>query len=53
MRVIVACLLAVFLSACDGGLWNNPYPASDDGKSIFYTAFTERPINVFQEVNHA
>ena len=43
MRVIVACLLAVLLSACDGGLWNNPYPASDEGKSIFYTAFTERP----------
>lgn len=43
MRVIVACLLGVLLSACDGGLWNNPYPASDEGKSIFYTAFTERP----------
>jgi ABC-type oligopeptide transport system substrate-binding subunit len=43
MRVIVACLLAVLLSACNGGLWNNPYPASDEGKSIFYTAFTERP----------
>jgi oligopeptide transport system substrate-binding protein len=43
MRVIYASLLAVLLSACDGGLWNNPYPASDAGKSIFYTAFTERP----------
>jgi len=35
--------MAVMLSACDGGLWNNPYPAADAGKSIFYTAFTERP----------
>jgi oligopeptide transport system substrate-binding protein len=43
MRVIVACLLAALLSACDGGLLNNPYPATDEGKSIFYTAFTERP----------
>lgn len=43
MRVIFALLLAVLLSACDGGLWNNPYSASDAGKSIFYTAFTERP----------
>ena len=43
MRVIFASLLALSLSACDGGLWNNPYPAADDGKSIFYTAFTERP----------
>jgi oligopeptide transport system substrate-binding protein len=43
MRIIFASLLVVLLSACDGGLWNNPYPAADDGKSIFYTAFTERP----------
>lgn len=43
MRVILASLLALLLSACDGGLWNNPYPSADDGKSIFYTAFTERP----------
>ncbi|MGB8409306.1 MAG: ABC transporter substrate-binding protein, partial [Gallionella sp.] len=33
----------ISLSACDGGLWNDPYPASDEGKPIFYTAFTERP----------
>jgi len=31
------------LAACDGGLWNNPYPSDDAGKSIFYTAFTGRP----------
>ena len=31
------------LTACDGGLWNDPYPATDEGKSILYTAFTERP----------
>jgi oligopeptide transport system substrate-binding protein len=33
----------MLLAACDGSLWNNPYPAEDQGKSIFYTAFTERP----------
>jgi peptide/nickel transport system substrate-binding protein len=38
--LLLVCLL---LAACDGGLWNNPYPASDNGKSILYTAFTERP----------
>ncbi len=43
MRVIFASLLAVLLPACDSELWNNPYPAADGGKSIFYTAFTERP----------
>lgn len=43
MKIIFALLLAGLLSACDGGLWNNPYPAADEGKSIFYTAFTERP----------
>ena len=36
-------LSLLLLTACDGGLWNNPYPADDAGKSILYTAFTERP----------
>ena len=40
---LAACLLLLLLTACDGGLWNNPYPVSDAGKSILYTAFTERP----------
>ena len=43
MRVVLVFLLITLLSACDGGLWNNPYPVADDGKSILYTAFTERP----------
>ncbi|HEU0234271.1 MAG TPA: ABC transporter substrate-binding protein [Gallionella sp.] len=43
MRVLFVSLLVVLLSACGGGLWNNPYPAADDGKPILYTAFTERP----------
>jgi oligopeptide transport system substrate-binding protein len=43
MKRYVFCLLPLLLAACDGGLWNNPYPSSDEGKSIFYTAFTERP----------
>jgi len=43
MKSIAASLIVLLLSACDGGLWNNPYPAADNGKSILYTAFTERP----------
>ncbi|MFZ2540554.1 MAG: ABC transporter substrate-binding protein [Gallionella sp.] len=43
MKRYACCLLPLLLAACDGGLWNNPYPASDAGKSILYTAFTERP----------
>ncbi|MHB1238795.1 MAG: ABC transporter substrate-binding protein, partial [Gallionella sp.] len=43
MRVIFVFMWVLLLSACDGGLWNDPYPAADNGKSIFYTAFTERP----------
>ncbi len=43
MKSMCAVLLCLFLAACDGGLWNSPYPAADDGKSILYTAFTERP----------
>jgi oligopeptide transport system substrate-binding protein len=43
MRYVLPALLCLLLVACDGGLWNDPYPAADDGKSILYTAFTERP----------
>ena len=43
MRALSVLLLVVLLHACGGGLWNNPYPAADDGKPILYTAFTERP----------
>jgi ABC-type transport system substrate-binding protein len=42
MKLIV--LIPLFLlSACDGGLWNNPYSSSEKGQSVFYTVFTERP----------
>ena len=43
MKVVFIFLLATLLSACTGGLWNNPYPVADEGKSVLYTAFTERP----------
>ncbi|MFZ5502966.1 MAG: ABC transporter substrate-binding protein [Pseudomonadota bacterium] len=42
MKFLPAFLL-LLLSACDGGLWNDPYAATEQGKSILYTAFTERP----------
>ncbi|MDO8350170.1 MAG: ABC transporter substrate-binding protein [Gallionella sp.] len=43
MKRLAAYLLLTLLAACDGGLWNNPYPAAEAGKPILYTAFTERP----------
>jgi ABC-type transport system substrate-binding protein len=43
MKRLTAYLLLILLAACDGGLWNNPYSASDAGQAILYTAFTERP----------
>ncbi len=43
MKRLAAYLLLILLAACDGGLWNNPYSASDAGQAILYTAFTERP----------
>jgi len=43
MKRLLCYLLLLLLAACDGELWNNPYPATDKGKSILYTAFTERP----------
>ena len=32
----------VFLAGC-GDVWNDPYPASERGQNIFYSAFIERP----------
>ncbi len=43
MRALLIALSFLSLTACDGGLWNDPYPAADEGKSILYNAFTERP----------
>jgi ABC-type transport system substrate-binding protein len=41
-RFLCALALAL-LAACDGQSWNNPYPASQAGANILYSAFTERP----------
>jgi oligopeptide transport system substrate-binding protein len=43
MKRLAAYLLLILLAACNGESWNNPYPASDKGRSILYSAFTERP----------
>jgi ABC-type transport system substrate-binding protein len=40
MRLI---LLLAFLAAGCTDVWNDPYSASDRGKNILYSAFTERP----------
>jgi len=43
MKILCAALSLLLLSACDGAPWNSPYPAEEAGRSILYTAFTERP----------
>lgn len=43
MKSLICIFWTLLLTACDDGLWNNPYPATDAGKSILYTAFTLRP----------
>ncbi|MFA6119737.1 MAG: ABC transporter substrate-binding protein [Sideroxydans sp.] len=43
MKSLLLALSLLLLTACDGALWNDPYPADDASKSILYTAFTERP----------
>ncbi|MDR0480631.1 MAG: ABC transporter substrate-binding protein [Gallionellaceae bacterium] len=40
----LACLfLLAALAACDGGLWNDPYPQEKAGEVVYYTAFPGRP----------
>lgn len=36
------CLLAILAAGC-GAVWNDPYPASERGANILYTAFSDRP----------
>ena len=43
MRYLLAVLSLLSLGACDGSPWNSPYPAQEAGRSVLYTAFTERP----------
>ena len=33
----------VFLAGCEWSQWNNPYPASQRGKNILYSSFSDRP----------
>jgi ABC-type transport system substrate-binding protein len=40
--VRIVLILLLFLSGC-GDVWNDPYPASERGRNILYSAFTERP----------
>ncbi len=36
-------VLLLLLSGCQQGEWNNPYPASQQGKNILYSSFSQRP----------
>jgi ABC-type transport system substrate-binding protein len=40
LRVLL--ILLLLLGGC-GDVWNDPYPAAERGKSIFYTSFINRP----------
>jgi len=42
-RLALCTLWLVVLAGCGGSPWNDPYPASDSGKNILYSAFAERP----------
>jgi len=43
LRALLFCALLLLIWGCEESAWNNPYPISDSGKSIFYSSFTERP----------
>ena len=42
MRKLLAVLPVLLLTAC-GTEWNDPYPSSDRGSNILYSAFIDRP----------
>jgi ABC-type transport system substrate-binding protein len=43
MRLRMLPILGMVLLAGCGRIWNDPYPASERGRNILYSAFTERP----------
>jgi ABC-type transport system substrate-binding protein len=40
--IVVALAAGAFAAGC-GKIWNDPYPAAEDGQNILYAAFVERP----------
>ncbi len=43
VKIIMIGITCTSLCSCGDVAWNNPYPRSDDNKSIFYSSFSERP----------
>ncbi|MDR2678445.1 MAG: peptide ABC transporter substrate-binding protein, partial [Zoogloeaceae bacterium] len=41
-RHLTLCLLLTASGGC-GEIWNNPYPAAENGENVLHSAFTERP----------
>ncbi|NMG43997.1 peptide ABC transporter substrate-binding protein [Aromatoleum toluvorans] len=41
-RICLLLLPCLLLPAC-GSVWNDPYPAAEQGQNIMYSAFTDRP----------
>jgi len=49
--IFFASVAALLLSAC-GEVWNDPYPASQRGANILYSAFSERPKHLDPAVSY-
>ncbi|MEO5656250.1 MAG: peptide ABC transporter substrate-binding protein, partial [Nitrospiria bacterium] len=43
MTGLIGGFSVVLLVGCTGGPWNNPYPPSENGRTIVYSSFEERP----------
>jgi oligopeptide transport system substrate-binding protein len=49
----LAILFALFLTACDVSQLNNPYPEDQNGQSILYQSFDERPKHLDPAVSYS
>ena len=41
LRLVIGA--GLLLSGCSGEPWNNPHPAGEAAKSVYYSSFGERP----------
>ncbi len=42
-NILYIVLLTCLISACEEGVWNNPYPVDSDTSNVVYSSFSERP----------
>jgi len=52
-RIFIIAWFAFFQTGCDISQLNNPYPAADQGKTVLYSSFAERPKHLDPAISYS